>query len=226
MTRTDDTSRIYGRININTASADALSALPFPQTISFNGNQYSVDPRIAAQFIINYRDKTYTRTGATPLTANYTTRATSTGITGIRSCPPLVAATDPSNGSDCPGFLTPGELAIPLSDYMHSVLGIANFKLPGVSENNLLATTVNAPGYLEARDALYKAVANCVTVNSDTFAVYVLVQLYDTSVTQPTGAAGGTNGYLSQTRYLAVFDRSNCRLATDKPAILLTAPLP
>jgi hypothetical protein len=153
----------------------------------------------------------------------YTARVAATGITNLRSWPGA-GGTDVS--SDSPGFLTPGELAIPLSDYMHYMLGITNLTLPGASENNLPATTVNLPGYLEARDALYKAVANCVTVNSDTFAVYVLVQLYDTSVTQPTGAAGGTNGYLSQTRYLAVFDRSNCRLATDKPAILLTAPLP
>jgi hypothetical protein len=114
---------------------------------------------------------------------------------------------------------------------MHWQMGLTT----PASESNLTPATVDAPGYLEARDALYKAVANCVTVNSDTFAVYVLVQLYPATVGQaggptPSGQAtatgAGTVGYISQTRYLAVFDRSGCRLTTDKPAILLTAPLP
>jgi hypothetical protein len=56
----------------------------------------------------------------------------------------------------------------------------------------------------EERDWIFNRLSNIFTVRSDTFTAYILVRL-------------GTDG--PQRRMLAVFDRSNCWSATDKPKI-------
>ena len=55
--------------------------------------------------------------------------------------------------------------------------------------------------FLEARDFLYRAVANLVTVNSDSYAVLMHVDM-------------GT-----PRNYLALIDRSNCRADPDRTAV-------
>jgi hypothetical protein len=65
--------------------------------------------------------------------------------------------------------------------------------------------------YVTIRDFIYRAIANCITVRSDTFTANAYVELRDS-----------TGLKVRQTwRYLAVIDRSNCRRASDRPAVLL-----
>ncbi|MHC4561989.1 MAG: golvesin C-terminal-like domain-containing protein [Planctomycetota bacterium] len=92
------------------------------------------------------------------------------------------------------GFLTPGELAIPLAKYAEDLLLKMEFGDPPHTAEQKKQLRRSAY-FLPARDSLYKAVANVVTVNSDTFAVNVEMQ-----------ATGGRTRH-----YVAVVDRSNCR---------------
>ncbi|MCE5327987.1 MAG: hypothetical protein LLG01_16390 [Planctomycetaceae bacterium] len=90
-------------------------------------------------------------------------------------------------------YTTPGAVAADIVDYARTkVLG---------------ATT--GLGYYEAQNALWNSVSNCVTVNSDVYAVYMRVQL-------------GSAGTLGTKYFVAIIDRSNCKLPTDQPTILMT----
>ncbi|HPS52291.1 MAG TPA: hypothetical protein PLK08_01950 [Phycisphaerae bacterium] len=167
-------AKIYGRININTAPKEVLMQLPFTYIdVDGNGVQDSGEEITDAtreaivNAIINYRDDSSSRTGATNLRTN----------------------------SQYRGFLTPGEIAIPLRTYTTSVIG-----------------TPDSTASLKAVNSLYKAVANVVSVNSDTYAAYITVILK-----KPLGSSETLN----QWRYLAIFDRSNCTSNTDTPDALL-----
>jgi hypothetical protein len=109
------------------------------------------------------------------------------------------SVTNLRDSSDVNGFLTPGEAALALGDYADSLIG---------------ASRRNHKDYPQARDALYSAVSNSLTVNSDTYAVFMRVQLKD--------AEGNEKG---NWYYLSVLDRSNCLKTTDQPAVLLFTPL-
>lgn len=86
------------------------------------------------------------------------------------------------------GFLTPGEAAVALAEeYVDK----------------------SFPGYTEACITLYKAIAACIGVNSDTYAVNILVQL------------GANPSDDEKWHYVAVIDRSCCTAKADKPAVLL-----
>jgi hypothetical protein len=205
--RTDDTRRVYGKININIAPFDVLRRLPFPRTEALspaktqviNGahNVYNVvlpDSATLANnvagYIIAYRD----------MTGPYANRAAASAITNLRSSVPIK------------GFLTPGELAVPLGDYMNDRIASAAFAktwiqlAPGQKDELL-----KSADYHTVRDFLYNAVSNVVCVNSDTFAVTICVRAI------PAGAIGQPIDW----HYVAVIDAGACKLAGQQPAVLL-----
>ncbi|MCE5278144.1 MAG: hypothetical protein ABFD92_04650 [Planctomycetaceae bacterium] len=94
---------------------------------------------------------------------------------------------------DATPYTTPGAVAADIVDY---------------TRTKVLGSTTGL-GYYEAQNALWNAVSNCVTVSSDIYAVYIRVQL----------GSAGTQGTKF---YVAIIDRSNCKLPTDQPAILMT----
>lgn len=150
--RLDDTARrcrVYGRININTATPSVLQRLPWPIdstdpnnpniAIKVGGVPITISLADIVSEIVDYRDKKGGYSGG---------RAAATGITSLR------------DGSKHGGFMTPGEIAIPLARYMDTRINDKSHA-----------------DYLQARDALYRTVSNAITVNGDVFAVNLLVEL-------------------------------------------------
>ncbi|MGB2824949.1 MAG: hypothetical protein WBF17_28520 [Phycisphaerae bacterium] len=176
--------RIYGRLNVNTATREALLALPWPTEISPTvqvpgaPQRYSVangdfDWNEAVQRIIHYREHP---------------RGNSV-MAGLRA-----------DSASSPAFLTPGEVAIPLATYMDE-------RLKTLTNVDSIEKLTDKPGFFEARHALYRAIADCITTRSDVFGVYIKVQ---------SGDGGRYRWY-----YLAVVDRSSVLTKKDTPAILL-----
>lgn len=181
-------SRVYGRVNINTATPEVLRALPWPRSvIGPNGAAIAIDPAIVAQWIVNYREITPAPAGGDALN-----RLLLLAPDGSR---PYDTMTHLRQLSKQKGFLTPGELAIPLAKYMDTRIVEADRALPG---------------YMKARDALYEAVSNCITVNSDSYAV-VMKFILGSDVNNPV---------FSQ-KYVALVDRSNCYTSAHSAAVLL-----
>lgn len=192
--------RIYGRLNINTASETVLGALPWvPRPTSSTGASTLLIPRNSgttgvfvqvypdtnkiAQYIIAYRDR------ATIGSRDYSDRATASKVTNLRAV-------------DWPGFASAAEIAVPLADYMNDLMGYTNYAVaPTFVDNAVSKNLQHIHGYVEARDVLYRAVANMITVNSDTYTAHITVQLRDRSG-QPR-----FTWY-----YMAAFDRSNMTL--------------
>jgi len=156
-TRTDTpvAARIYGRINVNTATTQALKLLPWPAYIDLNGNGLRDDGEPAVN-----------------------TDALAAAIEGGRP------------------YNTPGQVAIALGNYAAGVAGVGE----------------TSPYYRYSLDWLYRTVANVVTVNSDTFAAYIRVQLGDPA--------------RQVWQYLAVIDRSNCWDANSAPVVLMFTQMP
>jgi hypothetical protein len=201
--------RIYGRININTAERDVLRQLPWPEWIRIGDGQIRVDDaerETVLDYVLAYRDRT--AYGSSP---NYSNRAAATGIDRLRA----------DAVSNCGGFLTPGEVAIPLSDYINRRIGWSSSAgVPHAAkradycsyggefmDNGVLRYKYNG------RDALYRGISNLITVNSDMYAAYVRVQIGKGSETERVW------------NYLAVIDRSNCRSKSDVPALLMFTQL-
>ena len=190
--RSKEKGRVYGRLNVNTASKAALLSLPWPMQIpavqlpgTTPGAVYSVptdyDPNLAVQWILNYRQNP----GA------------NCAVAGLRE-----------ESHNTRAFLTPAEVAIPLASYMNlAILARVNSSSTGGGSTYTFDSLAAHPGFFEARNALYRAIADCITTRSDVFAVYIKVQY---------GAAARYSWY-----YLAVIDRSNVIQADDTPAILL-----
>ena len=204
-TRSDDARRIYGRININTAPWEVLRQLPWPTefTLDINGDDdtddpgetFSVEPNDAVDYIIAYRDRKLSPGDVYDYAAG---RSVATGIANLRSAQDA-AGVDISN---CDGYLTAGEAAIPLADYANEVM-IGALTLDQLRQ---------LPDYAAARDGMYRAVSNLITTRSDTFAANIIVQLRDAK----------TPGRVKYTwRYVAVIDRSNCGSSGDTPAVIL-----
>jgi len=165
-------SRVYGRININTATPSVLQRLPWPsnagdpaQAIKIGETTIPIFVAEIVNEIVSYREKTDRGT---------------VGIANLR------------DDSKYGGFLTPGEIAVPLCKYMDQKIG------PGLKDHQ---------DYLKARNALYRTISNVITVNSDAFAVNIAIQL---------GKPARCRWY-----YVAVVDRSNCFRKDDYPAVLL-----
>jgi len=195
-------SRFYGKININTAPRESFWLLPWPGQVTIDGTNYDVRDDFAktdrvADYILAYRQMLATGLGG----PDYSDRASGSQITGLRG----------NAAADVPGFLTPGELAVPLADYVNNE--ILSPKWDG-DTSNVTNDSVRKKDYLEARDSLYRSVSNLVTVNSDVYAAYILVRLRD-EFGDPK----------QDWRYLAVIDRSNCRRARQLPAILLLSQI-
>lgn len=167
-----ENSRIYGLVNVNVATQEVLRRLPFPETVTRGGRAYSIDANEAAAYIIAYREDT----------GNSSSRSSNYNISNLRT------------SSGCRGFLTPGEVAIPLAQYMDKVMG---------------ADVKNCAEYVRARNSLYEAIADCITTRSDVFAAYIRVQLDDPA------------RYVWY--YIAILDRSNVVDSGDSPAILMFA---
>ena len=204
---TRDGSQQYGKINVNTAPQKVLAQLPLGGTLPFptayTGNAAVVATSTdAVNCIIAYRDKS----SATVTTAkgskviNFSTRSTVAGmnIAGLRNTNALGSST-----SNTVGFLSEGEVAIPLAMYCHTMLTDA-FSNGG----DTLMTLATHPDYIYARDYLYRSISNMITVRSDVYAINIRVQL-------------GKGNNVPTWYYVAVVDRSNCRTLSDMPRVLL-----
>ena len=121
--------------------------------------------------------------------------------------------------TEIPGFLTPGEIAMPLASYMDrrlteefieadgsQYLG-PNWGGPGVAAS--AQDIRQAAHYLDVRDALYASVIDSVTVSSTTFAVTSAV------------LRGKTVLPNNMEQYISVIDRTSCMDGEGKPEVLL-----
>ncbi len=183
-------SRTYGLLNINTATREALASLPWPAStdIPVIGNdaaRYTINVPQLVEEILRYRGQ-YERRVYEDGEFRNIDRADYAQITELREA-----------SNQVHGFLTPGELAIPLAHYMDDVIATAGD----------LQTARRDPDYLKTRHALYTAVADCITTQSNTFAVYVTVTY------------GSNNRYTWN--YVAVLDRSGMTSPQHAPAVLL-----
>jgi hypothetical protein len=196
-TRGAEQRRVYGMININTASKKVLERLPWPDPADIEidgaaiGKSRSAMVGEIAEIILAYRDRK-APSFAPSLDYSQNQRRVSFTSPGAHRGGAVGAI---RQNSDVGGFLSPWELAIPLADYYDIVL------------NGHKASNYDRWDYGDNRDALFRAVANLVTVRSDTFGVLVRVQLAEDAL------AGWT--------YLAVIDRSGCRETGDVPKIIL-----
>jgi hypothetical protein len=200
--------RVYGRININTAPEGVLGTLPFPDEITWEDEHgqtqtAAVVPGEVVEVILSYRDPDrdfssvapgrdpmYMQVDTNPLGGGAPLRRTDLVNLNLNiSDPDNVEMDYMRQVSRCGGFLTPGEIAIPLAWYVDYLMGI-----DGDSESELR----DQAGYIETRDSLYRAVANLITVNSTTFAATARNQR-------------GTSSAASATRQVMVFDRGNCQ---------------
>jgi hypothetical protein len=193
---------------------NVLTALPWPTSLSgltiAYPNQGSWSPLpirdAAVEFIQAYRDRrvaSYTTdSSATPpnvkFTKDYTNRAVN--MLNLRGT------------SNFNGYLTPSEVAIPLADL--ATLFYTNTSVAGSYANE--ATFRQQSNYAALRDQFYRPISNCITVRSDTFRANVYVELRGADP-----ITGAWNRTRQSWRYLSVIDRSNCRKASDRPAILL-----
>ena len=114
----------------------------------------------------------------------YANRATGSGISFLR---------DETNSLK-KGYFHIGEVAIPLADYANNLMG-------GVAQ------AVN-DDYIDGRDAIYRAVSNSICVQSDSYALFIRIQL-----TKDSGAYTWT--------YLAIIDTSSCEKTGDRPTVLM-----
>lgn len=182
---TEALSKIYGRININTASQEVLMQLPFYIDVNFNGicdtGENPVEMREDfAKAIIAYR--------------NNESVSTAVGLDFDRAACGVTNSRTATTGSNYRGFLTPGEVALPV----YAIAGKYAEKA---------GATVGTTKYQTLVNSAYKSIANLVTVNSDTFAVYITVHLK-----KPLGSSEILNSW----RYLAIYDRSGC--TTNDPS--------
>jgi len=239
-TRTDDTRRLYGKLNINTASFWTFAYLPWTAGLTpAAGNNYNItigtQTRTVniwelAAHIVAYRDKLNTSdfVGAGSGTGSYASIANNTNLQ--RDYSTSRAGTAGSNiaelrqQSQGRGFLTPGEIAIPIADYINTLFGWIDYAtdppIDFINSVNLGLAAGNYADYIQAKDVLYRSVSNLVTVNSDVYAVYIYVKANPAGV---GGTVAATAGH--EWRYIAILDRSNCRAATDTPAVLMFTEL-
>lgn len=205
-TRTDEPTRIYGRVNINTATREVLIQLPWPGFLGegLPGQGDAVITNDIVDYILAYRDQ-----ADPPGVPDYTDRENSAGA-GIQN---LRATTD----SDIDGFLTPGEIAIPLADYANWRMGWSNYT-DTPQNSSTIRDIVQDQYYIRNRDSLYRAISNLITVNSDVYAVNIRVDLYDINEAPDNDPP---NEPLQSWYYVSVIDRSNCSDVGDTPAVLL-----
>jgi hypothetical protein len=97
-------------------------------------------------------------------------------------------------------------VAIPLADYANRLMGWTNYSgQPPALPGGLRIT--QHKDYIKARDSLWRAVSNLLTVRSDVFAANLYVQM--------------GNPRKFSWNYIVVVDRSNCNAPGDQPAVIL-----
>jgi len=200
-TRSDDPRRVYGRVNLNTAPPEVLAALPWPDSMTVDGTTYGLDTRELVAFIVAYRDGQHPKEYAPALNNQVVndyfdysshTRETISGMSRLRT------------QSEHPGYLTPGEVAVPLADYVRYRILRAK---AGVVEE--MEKVRRLAGYTNARDKLLRVAANLVTVRGEAYAA--TIRLF---------VPNQTGGYDSR-YYLVEYDTSNCTEDGDLPRLLV-----
>ncbi|MGC9454197.1 MAG: hypothetical protein ACP5HU_04980 [Phycisphaerae bacterium] len=181
--------RMGGRINVNTAPQALLEQL-WSNGDRVPGTSFELetqDRRRLAERIISYRDEPMNREGG--------------GATAFLTIPDLRGHDD----STIPGFMTPGEIAIPILRFGEWYLAQR-----GIDERDAV--------YHEAREWFYRSISNLVSVNSDAYAVNIVVQL------QPRPRQGDEHDFenpRNRWNYLAIIDRSTCYGPGSLPAVRL-----
>lgn len=99
--------------------------------------------------------------------------------------------------SNFKGFLSASEVAVPLAKYAEGLMG-------NPSKGSALRKSTD---FIDGRDAIYRAIANCITVHSDVFVARVRIML--------------DNPPEYTWYFLAVIDRSNCTETSDRPVVRL-----
>ncbi len=219
MTPLDDRvtpQRTYGFININTAPAEVLAHLPFPETIKLaSGSEVQISAATAAEYIYEYRE----------LRGRYHDDHNVPGD-GRASAVVKNARALPGTSNVCAEkcFLTPGEVAIPLGHYAAFALGWpARADDPNTADMlNTAHPTADSllkdPDFIQVRDQLYASIANMITTQSNTYAVTISVDVGTPA--NPKVANSKVVIQYSQ-KYLAIIDRSNCDKASDRPTVVL-----
>jgi len=193
-----ETKRIYGMININTVAIPANVTyncatwwLPWPKMgsaapynrlgLGQTGMNYFIGGADGAvSYIRKYRDQV--------------DRAW-VGIPGLRPAP-----------SNIEGFLTPGEVGVPLARYADEKF----FSAP--TGGAVPDAKLQDADYIRARNCLFGYISDCIATRSDVYACYVTVQ-------------HGKIASGRRWRYVAVIDRSNVINPTDKAALIMLTQL-
>ncbi len=200
LARPNEKKRMYGLININTLAIPsnitaatgvncAVWWLPWPTDSTAGSLALNYGNRLA----LGQSGLNYARNAAISAIRQYRDqagRAGSTGIAGLRSF----------SGSDVAGFMTPGEVGIPLAKYMDTLLKASS------------ADCEKDADYIRARNCLFGYISDSISTRSDVYACYITVQ-------------HGKNASGRRWRYVAVIDRSNVMTPTDKAAVLLVSQL-
>ncbi len=146
--------------------------------------------------------------------------------------PPLLA-TIPPNGPKPSHFeMDAGQVDGVLDRYPNAIMEIE----PGVTAN------LDPLDDAEERSAIYRAMSNIVSTRSDVFTAWIVIRGYDpariSTIPFPQNFDPGSPdpdelaALMNQltpaheSRWLAVFDRSNVRTPTDRPKVLLLTRLP
>ena len=194
-----ETKRIYGMFNINTVAIPANVTyncatwwLPWPKMgsaapynrlgLGQTGMNYAIGGADSAMsYIRKYRDQV--------------DRAW-VGIANLRPAP-----------SNIEGFLTPGEVGVPLARYADEKFFGAPTTGGAVPDAKL-----QDADYIRARNCLFGYISDCIATRSDVYACYVTVQ-------------HGKIASGRRWRYVAVIDRSNVINPTDKAALIMLTQL-
>ena len=203
-------TRIFGRININTAPLEVMERLNWPKDnkiviykkgdVEIVWDPVPIDRERIARFIMDYRmpaEASFpleTDPGNPNMVSPQVFRTMWEDLDNqINPDPATLPNMDPVGlrtaiGEDytytaVDGFVTPGEIALPLAHYVEQ-------ELITLVDDNMRRKA----WFLDARDCLYKDVANLVTVNSDVFAV--------------TSRIGSK---INNKFRVAIIDRSHCR---------------
>ena len=193
----DDTEKaIYGQLNINTATLDALKCL-FPVSY-FGGNAARADQ--VARAILDYRQA---KAAGDPLRPCFA--AAGEVLMPIRS---VVAAINDYDDGD------PAHPRRP------------NYKVADISPATNKPTsddgfTTGIQGGLANYQILYNRISNMITVRSDAYAAYITVMRFASADVEK----GDLSNPTAVRQYLAVYDRSECYKPTDWPEVLLFAQI-
>ncbi len=215
---------VFGRVNINTAPAKVLAALPFIQNFpTFDESAYAAACEIAA-----YRDRTLPQTLSMYTGGGPVVLPTTLGIDWASQTRSAVLETQwtaeggVAGGTyavrEEPGFASVGEAAMVLRT-LYQRAGAAEERSGMLG--NLLP---DQPAYdgaghddLVTRDLRWAYLSNAITVNSDVYVAYIRVQLWEPD--EDGDYTLDPQGDPTARTYIAVIDRSNCNSANDLPVV-------